>query len=220
MPVARTFALVLALLLGLAVAQTVQTGTLHVELDGVPKAFQTTGTKIAENAAEGVANEAARAFLEKLAGTWVHSATFKVLEPMILGGIVLFAASDMFVSIDSYASDDPESRAQIDLRFGLDLETLLLSDDADIEVRYYLTGYSTSDSYLLTDGGLVVESVVQVDDTTLSVRGTFSGTLSRQLDRMNEAHNPADTIALDGRFDIHQLVRDTRVVSVLVDATD
>jgi hypothetical protein len=216
----RFVALSLALSLGLAAAQTVQTGTIAITLDGVERTFTTSGTKIAENAAEGVTNEAARAFLERLAGTWVHTATYMILEPIVMGGVVLFAAPDMFVTIGGYAYDDPERPDHLELRFGLDLETLLLSDETDIVVRYSPAASNMADSYLLTLGGIVVHTVTQVDDETLSLQGSISGVLSRQLDPANEAHDPSDTISIEGRFDIQQLVGDARVVDMVTDAVD
>jgi hypothetical protein len=216
----RFVALHLALLFGLAAAQTVQTGTIAVALDGIERTFTTSGTKIAENAAEGVTNEAARAFLERLAGTWVHTATYKILEPIVMGGRVLFSSPDMFVTIGSYAHDDPARPDHLELKFGLDLETLLLSEEQDIEVRYYPAGSSMSDYYLLTLGGLVVHAVTQVDDETLSLQGSISGVLSRQLDPNHEAHDPTDTISIDGHFDVQRLVGDARVVDMVTDAVD
>jgi hypothetical protein len=216
----RFAALSLALSFGLAVAQTVQTGSITITLDGVERTFTTSGTRIAENAAEGVTNEAARAFLERLAGTWIHTATYMILEPIVMGGQVLFAAPDMFVTIDAYAHDDPDRTDHLELRFGLDLETLLLSDETDIVVRYSPAGSSTVDSYLLTLGGIVVDGVARVDDETLSLQGSISGVLSRQLDPANEAHDPSDTISIEGRFDIQQLVGDARAVDLVTDAVD
>jgi hypothetical protein len=218
--VVRFVALTFVLLLGQAAAQTIQTGSLAITLDGVERTFLTSGTKIAENAAEGVTNEAASAFLERLAGTWVHTATYMILEPVVLGGRVLFSSPDMFVTIGGYAYDDPERPDHLELRFGLDLETLLLSVETDIVVRYSPAGSSMSDDYLLTLGGLVVHGVVQVDDETISLQGSISGVLSRQLDPANEAHDPSDTIAIDGYFDVRQLVGDARVVGMVTDAVD
>jgi hypothetical protein len=216
----RLVTLSLALLLAPALAQTVQTGALAITLDGVARTFLTSGNKIAENAAEGVTNEAARAFLERLAGTWVHTATYTIVEPFVVGGRVLFSSPDMFVTIGSYAHDDPSRPDHLELKFGLNLETLLLSDEADIVVRYYPAGSSMSDYYLMTIGSLVVHAVVQVDEQTLAIEGSISGVLSRQLDPLREAHDPTDTISIEGRFDIQQLVGDARVIAMVTDAAE
>jgi hypothetical protein len=126
----------------------------------------------------------------------------------------------MFVTIGGYAYDDPERPDHLELQFGLDLETLLLSEEADVVVRYSPAGSHMYDDYLLTLGGLVVHRVVQVDDETLSLQGSISGVLSRQLDPVNEAHDPLDTIAIEGHFDIQQLVGDARVVGMVTEAVD
>lgn len=96
----------------------------------------------------------------------------------------------------------------------------VLSDGTDIVVRYYPAGSSMSDFYLLTLGGLVVHGFEQVDDTTLRLQGSISGVLSRQLDPLHGAHDPTDAIAIEGHFDIQQLVGDARAMAMVVDAAE
>jgi len=217
-PSARTFAIALALLIGSASAQTFVTGNLVVALGDESRTFVTSANKIAENVAQGVTDPSARAFLERLAGTTVHGATYTIVESIVMGGRVVFESTDMFVTIYATATSvaDGSSPAQLELRFGLVLATLALSETADVEVRYLPTG-SSSDGYLMTEGALVIVRAEQIDENTVRIQGVFDGTLSRQADRMNEAHNPADTIMVRGTFDIEQVVGDSFVMALLTE---
>ncbi|CAN5762154.1 hypothetical protein BH23DEI1_BH23DEI1_10320 [soil metagenome] len=207
---------ILALAFGLAAAQTHVTGSVDTVIDGRTHTFGTSATRIADDAGAGVENAAARAMLERLAGTTQHTATWLVMEPIVMGGVVMFAAEDMFISITAYG----EERSQFSLEFGLVLETLELSDPDDVEilVKYFPERWGTSDFYALTEGALVIDLVERVDATTLRIRGSFSGTLSFQ-EQYTVAHNPADTRSIAGTFDILE-VGGSSALDMVLGATD
>lgn len=88
--------------------------------------MHTYSTTVPEGAAQKTNDPAARALLEELAGSEQNSANWLVADPFEMGGMVLVPAM-MFVSADTRASENPSSETgQIDLNFGLDMETLKL----------------------------------------------------------------------------------------------
>lgn len=198
------------------------TGTLEVELAGQAHEFHTFATDIPENVAEGIQDPAQRERLEKAAGTTEHTATWHVPEPIVMGNIVLSAANDMYVSLYGRVSEDRDAGlGELRIDFGLSLATLTVSDPAvvGISVRYYPESFSITDYYELTEGDLEVTSVEQVDERTLRVQGTFTGTFSFQTRSGVVAHNPNDTLATSGSFDILLVVGKRPLADVLTDTT-
>jgi hypothetical protein len=195
------------------------TGTIDVVLAGQPHAFHTYATDIPENVAEGIEDPTLRERLERAAGTTEHTATWNVPEPVVMGGVVLMAVNDMYVAIYGRASEDRDAGlGELRIDFGLGLTTLTVSDPAvvGISVRYYPESFSIADYYELTEGGLEIASVERVDDHTLRIQGTFAGTFSFQTRPGVVEHNPNDTLATSGRFDILHVVGKQPLADVLI----
>jgi hypothetical protein len=135
-----------------------------------------------------------------------------------MSGIVLSTPTEMFLTLSSRPTQDANAGlGQLIIDFSLSLRTLEQSDPGQFSssIRYYPKAYSPRDYYALTEGGLVVTTVEQVDDYTLRVQGSFQGLFSFQESLVREAHNPADVLDASGTFDV--LVVGTRpVVEVLI----
>jgi hypothetical protein len=213
--------LVLALLLGAASAQTRErTGTVDVVLGGEARTFHTHVQKVPENAAEGVENPDVRRMLERLAGTSQHTATWMAMEPIVMAGIVLYAAEELFITIGATVPmDRPGDVGEISLEFALSKATLALDDseDASIDFRFFPVSWGFDAYYAASEGmfELVIDEVEQVDETTLRIRGSFRGTLSFQTAYQIE-YNADDTMSVTGTFDIEQ-VGGSSVLELLLD---
>lgn len=179
-----------------------QTGTIDAVINGRQHTFLTSSSKVPEDVAEGVTDENVRAFLEQLAGTEQHTATWMITEPFEMSGIV-FAPAQMFASLDANAL--PSGTGGFRIEFALDQETLTLDTEMDIEVRYYPESWSVDEFYALTEGTMLLERVEVVDDQTLAMYGTITGVLSFQPGYRVE-HNPADTLSIEASFSIEQVV--------------
>lgn len=191
-----------------------QTGTLEAVLDGQDHVMHSFKTTVPEDAAEGTEDPAARALLEKLAGTEQNSATWMVTDPLEMSGMVLLPAM-MFVSIDTRVSEDPKAETgQIDLNFGLDMETLELETGSDVEIRYFPGSWDLKNYYALTEGTLTLDSVEVVSEKTLMITGHISGTLSYQEGYSIE-HNPADTLSFEATFSIEQVTGSALLTELL-----
>lgn len=191
-----------------------RTGTVGFELGGQPHTFYTFAIQIPENVAEGMPEGAVKDRLQAAAGTTEHSATWLVHAPVVMSGIVLSTPSEMFLTLSARPTQDANAGlGQLIIDFSLSLRTLELSDPDQFNssIRYYPKAYSARDYYALTEGGLVVTSVEQVDDYTLRVQGSFEGLFSFQERLVGETHNPADVLAVSGTFDV--LVVGTRPVA-------
>lgn len=190
------------------------TGTLEAVIDGKTFVMHSFATVIPEDVAERSTDPEAREFLEKLAGTEQHSATWMVTDPFVMGGMVLLEAM-MFVTIDTRISEDPNAEAgQIDINFGLDMDTLELEAGNDVEVRYFPIGWNLHDFYALTEGTLTLDSVEVADEHTLVISGAISGTMSRQ-DSISIEHNPADTLPFEATFHIERVVGSKLLLELL-----
>jgi len=111
----------------------------------------------------------------------------------------------MFLTLSSRPTQDANAGlGQLIIDFSLSLHTLELSDPGQYSstIRYYPKAYSPKDYYALTEGGLELTNVEQVDDYTLRVQGSFEGSFSFQESLVREAHNPADVLAASGTFDV------------------
>ncbi len=214
--------LVFTLLLGAASAQTRErTGTVDVVLGGEARTFHTHVQKVPENAAEGVENPDVRRMLERLAGTSQHTATWMAMEPIVMAGIVLYAAEELFITIGATVPmDAPGDVGEISLEFELDRVTLALNDseDASIDFRFFPASWGFDAYYAASEGTfeLLIDEVEQIDATTLRIRGSFSGTLSFQ-NSYQVAYNPDDTMSVSGTFDIEQVGGSSALELVLGD---
>ncbi len=173
------------------------TGTLEAVIAGKDHIMRSFVTTVPEDAAERTSDPEARALLEKLAGTEQHTATWMITDPFEMGGIVLLPAM-LFVSIGTRASEDSTAN------FALDIDTLELDTESDIEVRYFPESWSTKDFYALTEGTLQLNSVEVIDERTLRISGTVLGTLSFQ-ESYSVEHNPNDTLPFEATFSIERV---------------
>ena len=201
--------LVASSLAGAALAQadwpSEHTGTVEFELAGEPHTFYTFAVQIPENVAEGMPEGAVKDRLQAAAGTTEHSATWLVHAPVVMSGIVLSTPTEMFLTLSARPTQDANAGlGQLIIDFSLSLRTLELSDPSQFSssIRYYPKAYSPRDYYALTEGGLVLANVEQVDDYTLRVQGSFEGSFSFQESLVREAHNSADVMAVSGTFDV------------------
>lgn len=216
------FALAASSLAGAVLAQadwpSERTGTVEFELAGQPHTFSTFAIQIPENVAEGMPDGAVKDRLQAAAGTTEHSATWLVHAPVVMSGIVVSTPTEMFLTLSARPTQDANAGlGQLIIDFSLSLRTLDLSDPGmfSSSIRYYPKAYSARNYYALTEGGLVLATVEQVDDYTLRVVGSFEGLFSFQERLVGETHNPADVLEASGTFDV--LVVGTQpVVEVLI----
>ncbi|MBA2666245.1 MAG: hypothetical protein H0U69_04335 [Trueperaceae bacterium] len=195
-----------------------ETGVLQLELEGEASQFHTYSTLISEEMPDDVDNELAQEMLDDLAGTTQHTARWMVPETRMMGTIVLMKPTVMFVSISARPQgDDRTPGRQIMLDFGLDLATLELAESASATIRYYLEGYTTSDYYALTEGGLEVTSVERIDEHTLRITGAFAGAFTHQGDWRGIEHNPTDALSVQADFDFLQVVGRDLLSEVLLE---
>lgn len=195
-----------------------RTGTVEFDLADQSHTFYTFAVQIPENVAEGMPDGAVKDRLQAAAGTTEHSATWLVHAPVVMSGIVVSTPSEMFLTLSARPTQDANAGlGQLIIDFSLSLSTLELSDpdQYSFSIRYYPKAYSSRNYYALTEGGLVLATVEQVDDYTLRVQGSFEGLFSFQERLVGETHNPADVLVASGTFD--ELVVGTRpVVEVLI----
>lgn len=185
------------------------TGDVVLNLAGEERTFHVFAVDIPENVAEGVQDPEVRARLERAAGTTEHGATWDAPAPVSIGGIVISSPTTMSVVVAARPTEDRTAGlGEVRLHFQLDLATLTLPPTADaaVSVWFFPEAFASRDFYALTEGALTVTGVTPVDDVTLRIEGTLDGVLSFQASLAGIAHNPTDTLAVTGRFELHQVV--------------
>lgn len=193
------------------------TGDVDLTLAGEARAFHVYAVDVPENVAEGITDPDVRAALEAAAGTTEHGATWEVPEPVSIGGIALSSPTTMAVTVSARPTEDHAAGlGELRLRFELDLATLALSADAPVDVWFFPEAFSIRDFFALTEGALEVTSVERVDDVTLRVVGSFAGLLSFQPTLLGGVnHDPDQTIAVSGSFDLREVVGARPLAEVL-----
>lgn len=201
-------ALTVFTLLAMASAQLLEpayeTGVIDAVIDGQDYSVFTYALEIPEDYGADVTNERQREFMQRLAGTTEHSASFLLRRAMEMGNTVLYPAS-INVAFSTRSRNEDPSVGSLVLQFMLDPDTLELTDQFDVSISFYPWGASASDYYALTDGTLRIDTVEIIDRRTLAIRGGFSGLLSRQ-DDYDHVHNPDDTLDVEATFTIEQVV--------------
>ncbi len=201
------FTLALLALFSLAAAQysTFETGHIEAVIDGLEYRVHTYGTEIPEDVADGAKDEAERKFLARIAGQTLHSASFAFKDERKIGKMVI-SPPMLQVAISTH-SDDPQGPTvdSLLLQFALDPDTLELLFPDEVEVSFFPRGSSYDDYYALTNGTLELHSVEYVDANTLTISGSFSGTLTHQ-DDYDIVHNPGDALTIEATFTIEQVV--------------
>lgn len=197
----------LFLLLGSAAAQhpTFETGAIDAVIGGTAYHAYTYATEVPADVADGEEDERVRAILEAVAGTTQHSATFKHMDEVTLGGMVLTPAT-IYVALSTRTHHpDGTSIGSFMVQFALDPETLELVEDEAVEFKFYPRGSSYDDYYAFTDGVFELHPIQVVDEATMAISGTFSGTLSHQSD-YDVVHNPDDAVTVEASFTVSQVV--------------
>ena len=188
-----------------AQAQTRETGSVTAQIDGATHSFVSSAKHVPEDVAEGVTDEKVRAILEKVAGTDQHTATYMVMDPIMVGEVEIVPATLYATLGTAWSPEGASEEVSFDVKFSLDPAALDPASIGDIEVLYYPNGWNFDDYYALTEGGLTLDSVVVVDDTTVAVSGTIDGVLTHQTTSTVE-HNPADTLPITASFTIDEVV--------------
>lgn len=137
---------------------------------------------------------------------YAPGATFSYMEEVRMGDMLLLPAY-FHVTVLAYdVESEDEQHSVIELNILVDAATLELTMVEDLRIVYYPNGPDTSNWYQLTEGGVVLDPVIVLDDDTWSLSGTISGYVSRHLD-YDVAHNPDDMFRFEGRFDLSKVVR-------------
>lgn len=158
-------AAVLGALLSGAVAQGLpvyeSTGTIEFSVDGKPSTYYTTSNT--------VPNEPQR---------MVHTASWKVFPPMMLGGINM-APPGVFVSLVAQPGVEPDSAApQLKITFSVDETSHTLLESAPFEVVYTVKEGELAGVYQHASGSLQIESVTPGGNDVLQIKGRATGTLA------------------------------------------
>lgn len=113
-------------------------------------------------------------------GREVHTATWRVLKPMMLGGQNI-APDDVFVVTSSRPTVEPGSKQpELRMEFSLDPQTLKLKDKPKFSVRFFPAGDRNENFYVLTDGSMELDSVTRIDEGTFAMAGRITGTMLLQ----------------------------------------
>lgn len=182
-----------------------ETGSLTTVIDGEERLLHTYGTLVPEDVADGVEDEQQRAILERVAGTEQHTATYKFMEGISMGGITLTPDTIWLAFTFRFGGHDSSGPHGVTMQIPLDPATLEISDPDQIEVTYYPNGPSWDDFYALTEGAILLDAVDVVDDVTLRIAGSFTGTFTHQTD-YDIVHNPDRALAAQGEFVVERVV--------------
>lgn len=122
-------------------------------------------------------------------GREVHTASWIVLEPRLLGGVNI-SPDNVFVAITSRETIAPEAwQTTLKVEFSLDPETLEMRTKPAPTISFHPAGSDTF--YALTDGVLEIESLTQIDPDSFSIIGRASGMMTGQSG-WEVVHNPDD----------------------------
>ena len=136
-------------------------------------------------------------------GWEVHTASWIVLEPRLLGGMNI-TPDDVFVSITTRGSIEPDpGQATLRVEASLDPETLDLKTKPAPSIRFQPE--DGNGFYAMTDGVFEIESVTRNDADSFAlianVRGVMTGQTSETV-----VHNPDDAVEFSARFDLRRVV--------------
>lgn len=175
------------------------TGTVTGTVGGTEYTAHTWAGIVPEDAADHTDNEQLKEMLRELAGKAQHSASFMFMEGISMGGIAL-SPDLVYVSILT-RTDNPEDQDlhSFKVDFTLDPETLELVDESDVQVEFYLDGFSRF--YSLTEGTITLMDLVLLDESTLSLAGTVSG----RMVLVDGFTATDETVDLQLTFDIGQV---------------
>ena len=191
---------------GIAMAQAewTESGLLTATIDGTQYEMHSYYTRVADDAADGIEDEAVREFAQQYAGTVQHTASFRYAEAIEMVGIVL-APATIWVSIGVRTDADQSVPGRIDIDFALDPETLELMEDQGT-IRYFPESWDLYDYYGLTEGELVIDEITENDDESWLIRGRIAGLLTHQTG-LDATHNPADALPFEAEFVIDPVGR-------------
>lgn len=137
-----------------------ETGTLVAEIDDVTQSYHTTSNTVPGQP-----------------GRYVHTASWRVLTPVKMGGISL-GPEGVFISLVAQPSVPPRyGEPSIKITFLLDEDTYEHVDTTPFEVIYIADEASQRVEYQDDGGQLEIVSVMPDDDDVLNIQGKVSGTL-------------------------------------------
>lgn len=174
------------------------TGTITVKMEGGTQVFLATSQQLAANLGGNIADPAAKAFAQKVAGRSVDTAVVR-----LIGG-------SLYVTLDGYSNIDPAVPVAEGVKSGnftitlvLDPKTLKVKAD-ECSLSYHAPGADVRDSRETAECEIVLNSVKKAGDGALSMEGSFTGRLVK-----NMAGEPlADPEAVSGTFEIQRATGD------------
>ncbi len=212
----QLIALTVLLLAGNSLAQTIhQTGSVEGTIGGNSYHAYTYATEVPEDAAEGLEDGAVKDMVAAAAGTTQHSATFNLMDAVMMGTVELLPPTIFVTILTRTENAEDREHGRIDIDFSLDPETLTLKGADDIAVDWHPGEPDLKERYTLTDGSLVLDSITVVDENTLAITGSISGQLSWQTDYSPE-HNPDDVLDVDLTFSIEQVVQSGSALDLIM----
>ncbi|HET8984635.1 MAG TPA: hypothetical protein VFN03_02640, partial [Trueperaceae bacterium] len=111
-----------------------ETGTLTTVIGGEERVLSTYGTLVPEDVADGIEDPQQRAILERVAGTEQHTGTYRLMDEMTMGGMVLVPATIWVALTFQYGGHEASGPHGVTLQFPLDPATLTLSDADQVEI--------------------------------------------------------------------------------------
>jgi hypothetical protein len=136
-------------------------------------------------------------------GREVHTASWIVLEPRLLGGMNI-TPNDVFVTITSRGSIDPDpGQATLRVEASLDPETLDLKASPAPSISFHPD--DGNGLYAMTVGVFEIESVTRIDADSFAIIANARGVMTGQTN-WDVVHNPDDAVEFSARFDLRRVV--------------
>jgi hypothetical protein len=137
-------------------------------------------------------------------GREVHTASWIVLEPRLLGGVNI-SPDDVFIIVRSRDSIEPETgQASLMLEFSLHHDTFELKTKPAPNIRFYPAGGGSDEYYALTDGSVVIESASSIDNGGLAIAGSVQGVVTLQTGE-SLIHNDDSVLEFSAQFSLENV---------------
>ncbi len=136
-------------------------------------------------------------------GSEVHTASWIVLEPRLLGGMNI-TPDDVFVTITTRGSIEPDpGKATLRVEVSLEPETLDLKTRPAPSITFHPD--DGNGFYAMTEGALEIESVTKIDTDSFAIIAVAHGVMTGQTNH-DVVHNPEDSVEFSARFDLRRVV--------------
>ena len=136
-------------------------------------------------------------------GWKVHTASWIVLEPRLLGGVNI-TPDDVFVTITTRGSIEPHpGKSTLRVELSLDPETLDLKTRPTPSISFHPD--DGDGFYAMTEGVFEIESVTRTDADSFAIIARAHGVMTGQTNR-DVVHNPEDSVEFSARFDLGKVV--------------